>query len=198
MTAFTKSVTCFLRHPVTLKCLQPIITRKFILRGPMPPSSNSWMCLLAGSFPATAFLNLRMFGTQGMIARLGPDQLLHQHGVRVLLNYEGRNLSRSWFPKIRVLCQQYHLPDSLLLMQSPPNILSLEKADKITSHRLVGILFQGNGRAAKNTGILQASLPALVISSSYLVDCRKSIWGLKSCHYGKNALREIQNWQAYE
>ena len=85
---------------------------------------------LAGSLPATALLDLRMLGALGMIARLGPDHLLHQHGVHVLLNNEGKNLSRSWFPKIRILCQKYLLPDPLLVMQSPPTYYHWKKLTK--------------------------------------------------------------------
>ena len=75
---------------------------------------------LAGSLPATALLDLRMLGSLGMIARLGPDHILHQHGVHVLLNNDKNKVSRSWFPKIRSLCQKYNLPDPLLVLQSPP------------------------------------------------------------------------------
>ena len=35
---------------------------------------------LAGSLPATGILDLRILGHLGMIARLGPGNILHQHG----------------------------------------------------------------------------------------------------------------------
>ena len=75
---------------------------------------------LAGSLPATALLHLRMLGLLGMIARLGPDNILNQHGRHVLLNLGTGMASKSWFASIRSLCQQYSLPDPLLVLQSPP------------------------------------------------------------------------------
>ena len=76
---------------------------------------------LAGSLPATALLDLKMLGHLGMIARLGPNHILHQHGRHSLLNDERINTSKSWFSNIRSLCQQYSLPDPLLVLQSPPS-----------------------------------------------------------------------------
>ena len=75
---------------------------------------------LAGSLPATGVLDLKMLGLLGMIARLGSDHILHQHGTHVLLNHDRSNTSKSWFASIRSLCQQYSLPDPLLTLQSPP------------------------------------------------------------------------------
>ena len=56
----------------------------------------------------------------GMIARLGPDSILQQHGRHVLLNANQNSSSSSWFITIRSISQQYGLPDPLLVMQSPP------------------------------------------------------------------------------
>ena len=75
---------------------------------------------LAGSLPATGILDLRILGHLGMIARLGPGNILHQHGRHILLNPTGSNTTRSWFVNARSLCQQYDLPDPLLILQSPP------------------------------------------------------------------------------
>ena len=76
---------------------------------------------LAGSLPATALLHLRMLGLLGMIARLGPGNILHQHGVQVLLSTKPL---KSWFNSIRSICHQYKLKDPLLILQSPPSKLS--------------------------------------------------------------------------
>ena len=46
---------------------------------------------LAGSLPATGILDLRILGHLGMIARLGPGNILHQHGRHILLNPTGTN-----------------------------------------------------------------------------------------------------------
>ena len=75
---------------------------------------------LAGSLPLTAILHLRMLGLLGMIARLGPENILHQHGRHVLLNLGTSLGGKSWFAEIRSVCQQYCLPDPLLTLQSPP------------------------------------------------------------------------------
>ena len=76
---------------------------------------------LAGSLPATALLDLKMLGHLGMIARLGPNHILHQHGRHTLLNDDRINTNKSWFANTRSLCQQYNLPDPLLVLQSPPS-----------------------------------------------------------------------------
>ena len=70
--------------------------------------------------PGTALLHLRMLTLLGMIARLGPDNILQQHGRHVLLNIAGENVNKSWFASMRSICQQYSLPDPLLVLQSPP------------------------------------------------------------------------------
>ena len=75
---------------------------------------------LAGSMPATALLHLKILGLLVMISRLGPGNILHQHGRHVLLNPDRENVSKSWFVNTRLLCQQYSLPDPLLIQQSPP------------------------------------------------------------------------------
>jgi hypothetical protein len=73
---------------------------------------------LAGSLPGTALLHLRMLGLLGMLARLGPDSILQQVGRQVLLS-NGRG--KSWFLEMRIICQQYALPDPLLVLQSQPS-----------------------------------------------------------------------------
>ena len=53
-----------------------------------------------------------------MIARLGPENPLHNHGRYILFSPPAN--SKSWFLSVRHLCQQYLLPDPLLILQSPP------------------------------------------------------------------------------
>ena len=72
---------------------------------------------LAGSLPATALLHLRMLGLLGMIARLGAENILHQHGRHQLLS---STTGKSWFSSVRALSLQYGLQDPLLVLQSPP------------------------------------------------------------------------------
>ena len=85
---------------------------------------------LAGSLPATALLHLRILGLLGMIARLGNENILHQHGSHVLLNPNSENITNSWFANCRVISLQYSLPDPLLILQSPPTHMSWKKLTK--------------------------------------------------------------------
>ena len=85
---------------------------------------------LAGSLPATALLHLRILGLLGMIARLGTENILHQHGSHVLLNPNNENITNSWFANCRVISYQYSLPDPLLILQSPPKHLYWKKLTK--------------------------------------------------------------------
>ena len=71
---------------------------------------------LSGTLPATALIHLRMLGLLGMIARLGPNNVLHQRGVHVLMSSSSM---KSWFTHMRSICQEYSLQDPLLILQSP-------------------------------------------------------------------------------
>ena len=62
-----------------------------------------------------------------MIARLGPDNILHRHGCYILLSHKQE---RSWFSSIRSICSQYGLPDPLLTLQSPQSKESWKKLTK--------------------------------------------------------------------
>ena len=82
---------------------------------------------LAESLPASALLHLRMLGLLGMISHLGPSNILHQHGRHMLLT---KNPGRSWFSTIRSICNEYGLPDPLLILQSPPSKEAWKKLTK--------------------------------------------------------------------
>ena len=86
----------------------------------LPGTPECVVFFLAGSLPATAILHLRMFGLLGMIGRLGPDHILHQHGVHILLSNQS-STCKSWFLSVRLISLQYNLPDPLLTLQSPPS-----------------------------------------------------------------------------
>ena len=81
---------------------------------------ESVVMFLAGSLPVTGILHLRMLGLLGMIARLGPNHILHQHGQHVLSSISTRKASNSWFLKVKMLTNKYNLPDPLLVLQYPP------------------------------------------------------------------------------
>ena len=80
---------------------------------------NSPECVvmfLSVSLPATALVHLGMLGLLGMIARLGPNNILHKRGIQVLLS---NTPGKSWFTQIRSICQEYGLQDPLITLQSP-------------------------------------------------------------------------------
>ena len=85
---------------------------------------------LAGSLPASAILHLRQFSLLGMIARLGPQNILHQHGSYILSTPSSTTTKFSWFCQVRSLCQQYFLPDPLQILQVPPTKESFKRQTK--------------------------------------------------------------------
>jgi hypothetical protein len=72
---------------------------------------------MAGSLPASALLHLRQFSILGMISRLGPTHILHQHGMQVLSLPS--SFTKSWFLQCKEICQQYDLPEPHLLLTNP-------------------------------------------------------------------------------
>ena len=56
---------------------------------------------LAGSLPASALLHIRQLSLLGMIARLGPTNILHRHGLQVLTSQERQ--PHSWFIQVESL-----------------------------------------------------------------------------------------------
>jgi hypothetical protein len=82
---------------------------------------------LAGAPPARCTLHMRQLSLLGMIARLGPDSILHQHGFNTLSSLPrartaaaGLAASQSWFGQVRGLAEQYGLPDPLYVLANPP------------------------------------------------------------------------------
>ena len=71
---------------------------------------------MAGSLPAQALLHMRQLSLLGLIARLGSCNILFQHGWSTLLSDDS---SFSWFHQIRLLSQQYSLPDPLYTLANP-------------------------------------------------------------------------------
>ena len=98
-------------HKTTLQRVQRLL----------PATPECVVMFLAGSLPATGILHLRMLGLLGMIARLGPTNILHQHGRHLLLSAKPDSPSKSWFLTLRQLSAKYGLPDPLLILQSPPS-----------------------------------------------------------------------------
>ena len=67
-----------------------------------PGTPDPVVMFLAGSFPASGLLHLRMLSYLGMIARLGPQHILHQHGHHVLLSPSPSvSIKSSWCLNIR-------------------------------------------------------------------------------------------------
>ena len=113
---FTKTEQASLDHHYKLS-----LERLLRLHKATPPSV---VYFLAGSLPASALLHLRQFSLLGMIARLGPAHILHQHGYNILNNSD--NHPHSWFVQVEELCQQYFLPSALHLLRNPLSKLSFK------------------------------------------------------------------------
>ena len=82
-------------------------------------SPDVFVYFLAGSLPIIALLHLRQLTLLGMIARLGPSNILFRHGMNVCSSSSNRH-SNSWFMKIKHVCSQYGLPTPYQLMTNPP------------------------------------------------------------------------------
>ena len=72
---------------------------------------------LGGTLPATALLHLKQFSLLGMIARLGKENILHCHGLHMLIC--AKSSSKSWFLQVRDLCLLYSLPHPIELLTNP-------------------------------------------------------------------------------
>ena len=83
----------------------------------LPASSpSSLVHFVAGTLPVTALLHLRILTLFGMICRL-PGDPLNLHAQQVFLT---RSLApKSWFSQVWRILLQYHLPNPLLLLNSP-------------------------------------------------------------------------------
>ena len=92
------------QHNINLERLQRLL----------PGTPEPAVMFLAGSNPTSGLLHLRMFGHLGMIARLGPQHILHQHGRHVLLSLShSASIKSSWFFNVRSISKIYGLPDPL-------------------------------------------------------------------------------------
>ena len=63
---------------------------------------------LAGCLPGAALIHMRQLNLFGMICRMGPQNLLHQHARNFLTSVV--QFKGSWFVQIRKWCLLYHLP----------------------------------------------------------------------------------------
>ena len=71
----------------------------------------------AGSLPAKALLDIKKFSLLGMIARLGPENVLFRQALFSLLH----QIKSSWFFDVRNLSRRYSLPDPLTILNDPPS-----------------------------------------------------------------------------
>ena len=113
-----------LHHKVTLEQLQRLYPRT-----PAPV-----VYFLAGSLPASAQYHKRQLTLLGMVARLGPESILHRYGRHILAVTPSSSSSSSpWFVQVRSVCEQYRLPDPLYVLATSPS-----KGEwKATVHRKV-------------------------------------------------------------
>ena len=82
----------------------------------LPCTPTPVVLFLAGTLPGSAHLHLRQLTNFGMITRLS-DNILHKHALNIFQS--GTPPTKSWFHQIHVLCNQYHLPTPLYLLQFP-------------------------------------------------------------------------------
>ena len=82
---------------------------------------------LAGTLPGNALLHLRQLNLFGMICRL-PNNILNNHAKDIFstrLFFKG-----SWFEQIANLCEVYHLPQPLMMLNAPLSKMSLKNLVK--------------------------------------------------------------------
>ena len=72
---------------------------------------------LSGSIPAPGLLAMKKLSLLGMIARLGPSNILYRQALFSLHHL----VKSSWFYEVRELCALYSLPDPLLILLNPPS-----------------------------------------------------------------------------
>ena len=70
---------------------------------------------LSGSLPAPALLHKHQFTLLHMIAKLGPNNILHKHSIYILHH----SIPNSWFSQVCALSHQYSLQNPLQILVSP-------------------------------------------------------------------------------
>ena len=171
-------------HKLNHECLQRLY----------PSTPESVVMFLAGSIPASGILHLRILGLLGMIARLGPLNILHSHGRHILLSAKGDVPCKSWFLLVRTLCQQYNLPDPLLTLQSPPPANTWKRLCK--SKVIDWWEVKLRGEADHLPSLLHFKPAFMSLSSphrSWAIAHSPTARTLHSCHSCMNAVWKIQN-----
>ena len=86
------------------------------------------VCFLGGNLPLTAHHHLNQLTLLGMIARLGPNHILHRIGCSILSS--PKPFFRSWFHQLKIISAQYSLPDPLTVLTCPPSKTSYKNQVK--------------------------------------------------------------------
>ena len=86
---------------------------------------------LAGTLPIKAHIHRKQLSIFGMISRL-PNNVLHKIATNVLSTAPDN--SKSWFIRIRLLCNQYSLPSPLTILLDPP---TKETFNKLVKSRIL-------------------------------------------------------------
>jgi hypothetical protein len=129
---------------------------------------------MAGSLPASALLHLRQLSLLGMIARLGPESILHKHGCYILANPSSSlsSFSSSWFTQVRSICQQYGLQDPLLVLHSPPTKNRWKSEARLCVTELWGAQLRAQAAALPSLTNFRASHMSLSCPSPLWSSCR--------------------------
>ena len=140
-----------------------------------PGTPDPVVYFLAGCLPASAQLHLKQLTLLGMVARLGPQSILHQHGCYMLASPSPSpsSHSSSWFTQVRDLCSQYGLPDPLYVLHYPEGKLRWKKLAQqhVTQY--------WNVQLREHAARLQRSLPHFRASHMSLTR-PSTLWS--SCH----------------
>ena len=96
-------------HKMTLQRLQKLHNK----------TPRAAVYLTAGCLPIRATLHQRQLGLFGMVARLGPDHILHKRAVEVL-SEPSIPARVSWFAAIRDTMATYGLPHPHTILSTPP------------------------------------------------------------------------------
>ena len=138
---------------------------------------------LAGTLPASATLHLRQLSLLGMIARLGPESILHRHACHVLTNrimFSSTNpSSQSWFLQVRGLCMRYSLPDPLYILANPPSKNEWKSASKSRITTYWAEHLRSHAARLRSLHLFRASHMSLTRPSPIWTSCGNSQYEVK-------------------
>ena len=160
----------------------------------LPKTPSCAVMLPASSLLAEALLAMKKFSFLGMIARLGPSNILFQQPMFSLTN----DITSSWFHDTRLLTLLYPLPDHFILLNDPPSQISWKETVKChvtsfwhqkycleDSHSLTGKLHPlWSSCKSSATAVGASTIQWRILSGRYVTNLLRSRWDEHywSCH----------------